>query len=407
MMTGSRRWFLKAASIGAAAWLAGCDPRGSIGNPTARASRFEQLHRALSDAAHFLVHRQSPDGGWRSEVYGPMADGMSLTPLVLRTLQDISASTDVGDACRRGAGFLASLVEPDGTINVGKFGVTYPVYTSAGAVQALRRSEDAVHRKSCEAWLAYLRERQLTEDLGWHPGDKQYGGWGYCPHRPLKPTSGEPAHPLTESNLSATVSALEALHAAGLRAADPLCQKALSFVRRCQNYGDGPGREPAFDDGGFFFIYDDAVRNKAGIAGEDGSGRRRFASYGSATADGLRALLLCGLPAEDARVRGARAWLEENFRVDTHPGKYAENREAHRDAVYYYYGCSLARTLHLLGVQELETPKGTVRWEEVLADELVRRQRPDGSWLNPVMPQREDDPLVATSFAALALAHCR
>jgi squalene-hopene/tetraprenyl-beta-curcumene cyclase len=228
---------------------------------------------------------------------------------------------------------LASVVGPDGTVQSGRFGVTYPGYTAAGAVQALSRPEHVVQRPACEAWLAYQRERQLTEDLGWNADDKPYGGWGYCPHRPLKPKSGEPAHPLTESNLSATAFALEALHAAGLRAADPLFQKALAFVRRCQNYGDGPGREPAFDDGGFFLIYDDAVRNKAGIAGEGGSGRRRFASYGSATADGLRALLLCGLPAEDARVGAARAWLEQNFPVDAHPGKYAENREAHRDAV--------------------------------------------------------------------------
>jgi hypothetical protein len=58
-------------------------------------------------------------------------------------------------------------------------------------------------------------------------------------------------------------------------------------------------------------------------------------------------------------------------------------------------------------VEELATPRGKVRWAEALADRLVQRQRPDGSWSNPLVPQREDDPLVATSLAALALASCR
>ena len=46
------------------------------------------------------------------------------------------------------------------------------------------------HRKARDAWLAYLRERELTEDLGWQPADKQYGGWGYSPRLPRKPARG-------------------------------------------------------------------------------------------------------------------------------------------------------------------------------------------------------------------------
>ena len=42
-----------------------------------------------------------------------------------------------------------------------------------------------------------------------------------------------------------------------------------------------------------------------------------------------------------------------------------------------------------------------------LAAELVRRQLPDGSWSNTFTDAREDDPLVATPWAAAALAICR
>jgi hypothetical protein len=57
------------------------------------------------------------------------------------------------------------------------------------------------------------------------------------------------------------------------------------------------------------------------------------------------------------------------------------------------------------------SPKETLpprpRWAEALAEELLVRQRDDGSWANPVDSFREDDPLVATSFAVRALAGCR
>jgi len=117
--------------------------------------------------------------------------------------------------------------------------------------------------------------------------------------------------------------------------------------------------------------------------------------------------MLCGRPADDPRVAAVRAWLEANFRSNSHPGKYAEDREHNRGAVYYYYCCSVARALLAARLEELRTTRGQVRWAEELADELVRRQRPDGSWINPLVPQREDDPLVATALAGLALASCR
>ena len=39
--------------------------------------------------------------------------------------------------------------------------------------------------------------------------------------------------------------------------------------------------------------------------------------------------------------------------------------------------------------------------------ELVERQLPDGSWRNSYSFMKEDDPLIATTLAAAALANCR
>lgn len=384
----------------------GCQKPQSVAPvPTSRA---ERLDEALSKAGQFLAKQQGKDGAWRSDFYGPFKDGGSLTPLVLLALQGVPPTPDTDAAASRGAAFLAAMAKPDGTIDEGIHGLSYPVYTAAMAVRVLSQPAHAAHRSARDAWLTYLRQRQLTESLGWDPTDKPYGGWGFCAVLPRKPKPGEGGPPMLESNLSATVFALEALRAAGCPATDPAFARALVFVSRCQNFGDVPKWcAPNFDDGGFFFIYDDPVRNKAGVAGAETDGRERFHSYGSTTADGLRGLLLCGLPTTDLRVQAARGWLETHFTVTSHPGTYASNREAERESVYYYYCASAAQALRALKVDEVRTPTGPIRWVEALTDELLKRQKRDGTWANPSVPQREDDPLVATSEVLLALAAAR
>jgi hypothetical protein len=385
----------------AAAFTTGCGSGRAHVGPTP--SQADRIDRALASGGPYLIAQQAADGAWRSDHYGALKDGASLTPLVLQALRALPASPERDEAYRRGLAYLASFVNPDGTIDPGPYGFNQPVHTSAGTVLLFSAENTASGRKARDAWLAYLRERQLTEALGWQPADKEYGGWGYCPTHPRKPPAGQLTPPLTESNLSATLAALSALRAAGISSNDPAIQKAKTFVERCQNFGE----EQPFDDGGFFFIYDDGVRNKAGIAGCDRQDRERYFSYGSATADGLRALLLCGLQAKDPRVAAAQHWLETHFSASIHPGQYRPEREPNRAAVYYYYACSAARALHALELKEVGAFDKKIPWQGALAEELLKRQRDDGSWINPAVLVREDDPLIATSFAMQALANCK
>src|SRR5205823_2811541 len=135
-------------------------------------------------------------------------------------------------------------------------------------------------------WLNYLCAQQLTERLGWRREDPQFGGWGYAKEPPYRPGPGRPAPTLHEPNLSATVFALQALRAAGCSPADPAVRNARVFVQRCQNFSERQSEaQPAFDDGGFFFIHNDSTRNKAGAVGLDQTRHTRYASYGSTTAD--------------------------------------------------------------------------------------------------------------------------
>src|SRR5690606_18595512 len=150
-------------------------------------------------------------------------------------------------------------------------------------------------------------------------------------------------------------------------------------------------------------IYDDPVRNKAGVAEQSPRNPPRFHSYGSTTADGLRSLIHCCEP-EKTRIEAAKKWLQQSFRADTHPGEYVKAHEPNREAVYFYYAPSVARTLRML--DDFQLPNGR-DWKVELTNEVVRRQRKDGSWANPVELVRENDPTVATASAIIALAHCR
>jgi hypothetical protein len=372
--------------------LPGCDPSD--------AARPAQVDDALARATRFLFERQSPDGAWRSEVYGAFKEGDALTPLVLQALLRLPPSEQRNLACRRGADYLARMVGADGSIDPGRYGLTYPVHTAAAAVIGFGQPETA-NLRARDAWLTYLRQRQLTEALGWQPADPSYGGWGYAKDLPRKPAPGVPISPMLEANLSATISALDAFRAAGCSPEDAAIQKALRFVERCQNFSTDPAAlAPRFDDGGFFFVHDDAGRNKAGVAGKDGHGHERYFSYGSTTADGLRALFACGLPATHPRVKAAGTWLERHFRPDQHPGTYTSDREVNRPALFYYYCASVAQALH-------GAHADSALWSDRLAAALVDRQQADGSWRNPAVDVREDDPLVATPLAIVALSYCK
>lgn len=314
---------------------------------------------------------------WRSEVYGSLKDGWSLTPLA--TLALLEADREAG-AARRGVAWLAGSVK-DGRIVTGAVKPAYPAYTAALTVMALSFSPADAR----SAWVFELRSRQLDAALGWSKSDVSFGGWGYSTALPKK--GGDEA--FLESNLSATAFALDALAAVGVPAESPAYENALVFVERQQNFASrDPGPE---DDGGFYFVPGDDVRNKAGAFGDR---KDAFHSYGSMTADGLRSLLRCGGNAD--RIAAARKWLLDRFDAKHHPGTYRAEREEVRDSAWFYWAASLAATIRLdPALASLKAP---------LRDELLRRQRADGSWQNELTAVREDDPVIATSFALRALA---
>jgi hypothetical protein len=99
-------------------------------------------------------------------------------------------------------------------------------------------------------------------------------------------------------------------------------------------------------------------------------------------------------------VAAAKGWLQTHFSAAAHPGCYFLEREALRRALYYYYACSVAQALMRA------VPKETTAL--AARPHTGRKRSPRSCFCASVMTAqgsfREDDPLVATSFALRALA---
>jgi squalene-hopene/tetraprenyl-beta-curcumene cyclase len=346
----------------------------------------DRLDAALLRGGAALVARQGADGAIRSETYAAFRDGYSLTPLALAALFAMPDDRFAAPYAR-GVDYLATLVGEDGGPREDLDAPRYPLYAMSIAVLVLNVTGNDRHRGARDALVAALRRLQLGPDLGWGPDDLSTGGWSYhdgVPRRPEQP--GEDV----AASLSATVYAAGALALAGVPPDDPALALALTFVRRCRNA-----------DGGFFFSPALPDGNKAGPAEPPD----RFRSYGSMTADGARALLRLGTPADHPEVIAAAAWLDRHFDVERNPGDFVPVNEVRRASSYYYWVWSAAHALRALGKPTVHG--GELRWAEALAEALLARQRPDGTWANPASEMREDDPVVATSFAVAALGVCR
>ncbi|HYX91043.1 MAG TPA: prenyltransferase/squalene oxidase repeat-containing protein [Myxococcaceae bacterium] len=397
-----------AVSLVAAAVLASCaapKPAPPPPPPTTAAvdsALIAAIDAALARAAAWLVDRQQPDGSFRSETYAAFRDGYSLTPMVMKALAFSQADPRTPEAYRRGAAFLATMFGKDGRLQY----LNYPVYSLSLSAVALSVSGDEAHVALRRKLVEELRRYQLTEANGWSPEDVSFGGWGYWSEVPRRPRPGEPIDELLSSNLPATVIAAGALAMSGVPPGDPALVRARKFVERCQNLSPPERADPAWDDGGFFFTPANQVQNKA-MGGTDRHGATRFRSYGTVTADGIRALLRLGATPADPRVRAAAEWLERRFSARKPAGEYPEIRAVQQVSVRYYWAWTAAHALRALGKDELLTDHGKVRWTEALARALLDEQRPDGTWVNAYTDMREDDPMVATPLAMAGLGISR
>jgi squalene-hopene/tetraprenyl-beta-curcumene cyclase len=114
---------------------------------------------------------------------------------------------------------------------------------------------------------------------------------------------------------------------------------------------------------------------------------------------GLKSLLYAGVNADDPRVVAAVKWLQSNYSVEENPGL--------GDSGLYYYYHLMAKSLDAVGSPTFTDAGGEEHnWRGELAAALIKRQSPNGSWVNENNRWYEGDPNLATAFALLSLSYC-
>lgn len=341
----------------------------------------------------WLLSQQTEAGAWPSRTYGLLRGGECTTALVVHALHEallrraIPRAEATTAALERGQRYLAATVDVEGAIGTGGVVQEYPVYGTA--LFALSYDGDVRPRL-----IRYLTNGQHYERWGWKPEDLVYGGWGFSGHGIKKPRS-------QRVDISQTSIAVEAL-ARGIRGGSPVFERASAFLDRCQNL-------EATGDGGFHFTplapYAKTPPLKSKAGGEGAGRATAFASYGSATADGLLARLAVGEDPRGAKVTSAMAWLVQHFTANKNPGFPEGVRPPMDHGMVFYWRWRVAKAL---GRLEWVQPHGLVSmlgWREDLLAAVVFTQREDGSFANVVAIMKEDDPVIATAESLLTLTY--
>jgi len=341
------------------------------------AAKAKACDAALGRAAEWLLAQQLDDG-----TFGKDAK-IGKTGLVLSALL-AARGTDAfrkEPRVKKALDFVVQGAQPDGSINSpGEKGLAN--YQTSAALAALAAFNDPAHAKIRKAAADFLVSIQNLPS----PDDPNYGSWGYNRDK--------------RGDLSNTQFTLEALKAAGLDENDEAFKRCRAFLERCQNRSESSDQEFATNDGGAMYY---PGRSNAGVIALP-NGKVIYKSYGSMTYALLRAYVLCGLKPDDPRVRAAQKWITENYTVAENPGM---DKGKELQGLYYYY-LSMAKALALLQVTTLKLPDGTeANWAADLGDKLVSLQRPEGYWINEAMRWMENDKVLCTAYAVLALSECR
>jgi hypothetical protein len=266
----------------------------------------------------------------------------------------------------------------------------------------------AIHRTDDDRLIvrmeAYLVRAQFDEGDGFAPQDAAYGGWGFDAAKQL----GVSGH----MDLAHTRRAMQALRAVVGGNQSECFTRAELFLRVVQRHPSAlavPTRakrdlhhvQALCFDGGFFFspIVESANKGRFSETFE-GQAAPHFRSYATATCDGVLALLAAGVPPEDERVRRAADWIRKHDDLSYPEGVPTDHPDPWGEAIRYYHYAVRGEAY-----AALDWPGD---WKSRLAAEVARHQAADGSFRNDASPlMKEDDPLLCTALAAIALTHCQ
>ena len=361
------------------------------------------IKSAIDKGANWLVDHQNSDGSFGLALPdGKYISDAGVTSLALYALAICPRKyrEEDGPYISKAVEYILSQKREGGGIYEKGQGLRN--YKSSMALLALDALDAGRTKKRYSAEIVALREYistlQLSEDSAPaydrddHP--RAYGGIGYGGDR--------------RPDLSNTQMALEALKAGDLAEDSEVFRRVQTFLARCQNrkesndFLDGAEHRSTEDGGFFYYPGESKAENR-----ENPDGSVSYTSYGSMTYAAVKSLIYAGLSKDDPQVKAAVDWIRQNFTVKENPGMATPKSPSRGQMGLVYYYAVMARTLEVLGDKTIVDGSGNEReWARELAAELLERQRPDGTWTNPVDRWWEGDPALVTSYAVQTLAIC-
>lgn len=376
--------------------------------PEARAldeAHARQGREMLNRSIQWLLTQQDKDtGGWGVNPDPKSPQHPAITALVLTALLDHPQFDHRHPAVERAIRFILKYQQPDGGI----YDRILPSYNTSICLSALARVRTPEAIAAIKPAQDFLRSLQWSEDAIPKDGETGkvdtshpfYGGLGYGRH-------GRPD--LSNLNLM-----LQGLHDSGLSSSDPAFQRALVFLARTQML-DEVNDQPYADgsrQGGFIYATaenKDTVGKGQSHASQptveetlsDGTVASRLRAYGSMTYAGFKSMIYADLKRDDPRITAARDWIRSHYTLDENPG-------VGTDGLYYYF-LTFARAMDAWGVSTIDTldadgkPGPRRDWANDLIARLAKLQSGDGSFTPVDDRWMENNPVLITAYAALAL----
>lgn len=251
-----------------------------------------------------------------------------------------------------------------------KLAVDQPVwrtYNVALLAMVLQKLDAARHKDRIAACLTFFVETQ-SENGQWDYGD------GYAPRKKYSPNKrGD------NSNSQYAALGLRACRDAGLDVPEAVVKRALAWWTQSQHA-----------DGGWNYNAPPPPGKESPV----------LQSYGSMTCGGVGSLaileaLLKHDPKKNVALQKGLNWIGEHFSAAEHARYVNPGFGSGPTWWFYYYLYSLERAGDLLAMDKF----GEIDWYTEGAQEILRRQKPDGSWKEP----SQEWEAYSTCFAILFL----
>lgn len=357
-------------------------------------STLSQRGQILTSAVNFLWEKQSIDGGWHSETHGIMKSGQSISAFVFYNLlqvpNDIYKPTE--KQISNALNFLRQNIK-DGVLgNFDPLILDYPNYATAYALRVFKHFDLENDQLLIHQMTQYLVSQQFTEHRGFSKDHPAYGAWGFG-EKFLE--DGVHGH----VDLSHTRRILQTLQLIDNQP-DSIYQNSQYFLSLLQKdttdtrlHPSGISSTKITYDGGFYASTVTVSTNKGKLTDE---GNPFYRSYATATADGLLALLATGVNPSDSRVQEAFQWLLDHPKLEYPEGIPLDDFNQWHQVMFYYHLAVRGQAYKAMGFSG--------NWKNDIVNILLEKQLENGSFFNPIgAANKEDDPLIATSFVLQAL----